>query len=361
MDENNKKEINNIIEKKEYTDNNVEPVTDLVQPVTKSAEPVTESAEPVSEIVEPVTELVEPVTEIVEPVTEIVEPVTKSAEPVTKPAEPVTELTEPVTELVQPVTKLAEPLTKSAEPVTNFVQPVTNLVEPPTLFDHFKYNYPSLFWILLSIYCISNNFLFGLFSFIIVIFLAYLQHKDSHSTVNIFSILHHYHHNHNNFFSHFSQIILELGSITFPFLINYFLDKTILDPWIIIFFILFYSSIHNINYSLLHINSVHKLHHQLPSTNIGPDICDVIFGTKHPNDQHIENTNHYIPNIIIILFLIITLQKYWNINIYQPIMKQIFIYLLSFFFLFIISSSIYLWITIKPTFCNQTQSFCYPS
>ena len=60
-----------------------------------------------------------------------------------------------------------------------------------------------------------------------------------------------------------------------------------------------YITIHNINYTRLRVNNVHRLHHQSMNTNHGPDVCDIIFGTKSPLDTEVENTDHYIPNIII--------------------------------------------------------------
>ena len=72
-------------------------------------------------------------------------------------------------------------------------------------------------------------------------------------------------------------------------------------------FSLFYSSIHNINYSILHVNKIHENHHKDWTINYGPDICDVMYGTKE-NYEDLEDTSHYIPNLIICTFIAKILQ-----------------------------------------------------
>jgi hypothetical protein len=94
----------------------------------------------------------------------------------------------------------------------------------------------------------------------------------------------------------------------------------------LLFFTLFYSSVHNINYGYFHVNNVHSLHHKHPLTNIGPDICDVIFGTKNPLNESVENTNHYIPNILIITILILCVKYfYYSNDFFKKICKNLII------------------------------------
>ena len=175
--------------------------------------------------------------------------------------------------------------------------------------------------IFIAVYCISpDQFGKGLLTFFILFFLSYYIHIETHKKNNFFTILHRYHHENNNFFSHFLQYILEL-SFPVVFLIMYHLFGTIvLDKWIILFSTLFYSSIHNINYGCLRVNNVHRLHHEHVMTNNGPDLCDIMFGTKHPDDA-IENTDHYIPNVIIVTICILGL-KYMCLQ--EPIEKMLF-------------------------------------
>uniref|UniRef100_A0A6C0B9N3 Fatty acid hydroxylase domain-containing protein n=1 Tax=viral metagenome TaxID=1070528 RepID=A0A6C0B9N3_9ZZZZ len=177
--------------------------------------------------------------------------------------------------------------------------------------------------ILIAIYCITpNQYGKGILTYFILFFSSYYLHIESHKVDTIFTVLHRYHHDHTNLFSNLIQYSLEL-SIPTIFLIIYYISGTILlDKWIILFSTLFYSTIHNINYGYLHVNNVHTLHHEHVMTNIGPDLCDIIFGTKHPDDT-IENTNHYIPNVIIITIGILWLK---HMCLYEPFNTLFFKY-----------------------------------
>ena len=187
----------------------------------------------------------------------------------------------------------------------------------------------------------------GFITFFVLLLFAYFVHKMSHDYRNVFTILHHYHHENNNFFSHFSQILLELslGMLVIPF--YYYLGNKYVDIWTGLFFILFYSTIHNINYGQLRVNDVHFLHHKDIYTNIGPDVCDIAFGTKSSKNKEVENTNHYIPNIIIITFLIVFLKYICKNNKTKNVLIN-FVYIFMYIVLLIITiSSIYLYLTYK--------------
>ena len=219
-----------------------------------------------------------------------------------------------------------------------------NLSENIKVVNNLKENAPS--WILLlstiSIISYPNIFL-GIFTFFVFIFIAYFFHVVAHVHKNIFSIVHHYHHENDNFFSHFIQILLEL-SIPYPFVIvSYFFGVKILDPWIILYFMLFYCSVHNVNYSIFKVNGVHRLHHTEVNLNFGPDVCDVMFGTKHTSEDRVENTNHYIPNIIIITFIVLILKYVCRTEWVKDSLLIGLITLLSSGILILFFSSIILW------------------
>jgi cbb3-type cytochrome oxidase subunit 3 len=212
------------------------------------------------------------------------------------------------------------------------------------LLNTLRENYPSFLSMLIAIYILSyDNFLLGICTFIVAIYISYTQHRDSHKFKNIFTIIHHYHHENHDYLSHISQIILELTSLGIFYPLYLVFDTIFLNPWILIFFIIFYSSVHNINYSLLRVNNVHYLHHLCTTTNVGPDICDIIYNTKNPSDITVENTDHYIPNIIIATIIILILQYYWKIEDNKQTMLYIFSTILLVFLLFLIIISIYLW------------------
>lgn len=184
-----------------------------------------------------------------------------------------------------------------------------------TLFESIKENWLSWLFITISVLIISYpNFTIGYFTFFVLLFLAYIAHLLSHKTHNIFTVVHHYHHTHNNLLSYFSQILLEFLVPTMLMPLYFIFDTVYLNEWIILLFTMFYSSVHNINYGIFHVNEVHSLHHKFVYTNIGPDVCDVLFNTKNPKDTHVENTNHYIPNIIVGTIIVLIIQFFYNKN-----------------------------------------------
>jgi hypothetical protein len=191
-----------------------------------------------------------------------------------------------------------------------------------TVLRSIQTNYLSWIFLAVSVYILSYpNVLFAYVTFFILMFCAYFWHAMSHMNKYL-SIIHYYHHEHNNFFSHFSQMLIELSLGAFPFF-SYQAGYTFFDPWIVIFFTLFYTTIHNFNYGTLRVNNVHKEHHEELFCNLGPDICDVAFGTKSDRDTDVENTNHYIPNIIALTVLILFLQYICkNASIYKMIVQK---------------------------------------
>lgn len=133
---------------------------------------------------------------------------------------------------------------------------------------------------------------------------AYFVHRYSHKEYNFFTALHHYHHENNNWFAYFSQMMIELlfGLVVLPG--NY--GGYAMHPWATMLFTLVYSSVHNVNYGLLKVNGVHMRHHHNVNENIGPDVCDILFQTKH---EEAENTTHYIPNIILATVLTLFVKR----------------------------------------------------
>ena len=182
----------------------------------------------------------------------------------------------------------------------------------------------------------------GLFTFITLLFYSYFIHYIAHNIRNVFTIIHHYHHENNDFFAHISQILLE---ISFPsiFIPIYLLFDTIFfNPWVIGLYGFFYTTVHNVNYTILKVNNVHSRHHKNIFTNIGPDICDVIFNTKNEEDIAPENINHYIPNIIIGTIIVLTLKYMCQNQTIKTIFIDILIFFLIFSLIFLFISALYL-------------------
>ena len=165
-------------------------------------------------------------------------------------------------------------------------------------------------WIMWATYIIcvaivaSDDVLCGLGTVSSLIGSAYFVHRYSHKEVNFFTALHHYHHENNNWFAYFSQIMIELlfGLVVIPG--SY--AGYAMHPWATMLFVLVYSSVHNVNYGLLKVNEVHARHHDSVHENVGPDVCDILFQTKH---GEAENTTHYIPNIILAAAITFFLKK----------------------------------------------------
>ena len=223
-----------------------------------------------------------------------------------------------------------------------FFQP--NISKNITAYNNIKKNIVSWLLIGLTVSIISYpNILLGITTFFFFMFIAYFYHVVTHVHKNIFSIVHHYHHENDNLFSHFIQVVLEL-SIPYPFVMfSYLSDIPIFNPWIILYFMLFYCSVHNINYSIFKVNSVHRLHHKEVNVNFGPDICDILFGTKHSSEDCVENTKHYIPNILIITGIVLILQYLCRTAWVKDILVLGVINVLSLGIILLFVSSIILW------------------
>lgn len=221
-----------------------------------------------------------------------------------------------------------------------------------TVLESIKTNYLSWIFIILSIILVSHpSIIAGFITFFIFLFLSYFTHLFTHIDKNVFTILHHYHHDNDNFFSHFFQILYELSlsALVFPlyYFFNIYLTYDCINIWIGLLYTLFYLSVHNYNYGQLRINDVHYLHHKNMFTNIGPDICDIAFNTKNPYNEEVENTNHYIPNVILSTIFILFI-KYLCIDEHiKDWLLKIFSLIILLIFLFLSISSIYLYVNLK--------------
>ena len=234
------------------------------------------------------------------------------------------------------------------------------------ILESISLNYKSWILLFVCIYIIyPSNFIYSFLTYFIMMIIAHLFHYWSHLGNNNFgNCVHIYHHENTNWFSHFIQMNLEFIVLLFPIILKYYLSMfSFINEWIILFFYFLYTTVHNVNYSIFHINHVHELHHELLIKNMGPDLCDILFDTKYKPENGIENTDHYIPNILLATILILFMQYIWknsenndnsnnsdnsdnsensenNKNNYQEIYKKIF------GILFIISIIIHLYASI---------------
>ena len=222
-------------------------------------------------------------------------------------------------------------------------------------------NWKSWLCIHISLYLINDNSLFiGYINYFIILLFSYWSHYLLHwKYIYPLNIIHIYHHLHSNTFSHIIQIILEFVSLMFFIVIKHIfmygkIDLYFINEWNMILYYFFYTTVHNINYSIFRVNNVHKIHHEVLFKNMGPDICDIIFETKHNPDYEIENTDHYIPNIIGSTVIVFILKYLWNTKY-----KDIFIlsvklcFVTAFLFLFLLTTYIY------NIDCNENDKHIY--
>lgn len=191
-------------------------------------------------------------------------------------------------------------------------------------------NYKS--WVVTSfaLLFINNNILTSYISFAIMLFVVHIAHYVNHFDSSYpFNVVHLYHHNNNNMSSHLLQILLEFFSLLFILVLKYLIIFQygvnvfpFINDWTIVFCYFFYTTVHNINYSIFHVNKIHEIHHKTYMKNIGPDISDIIFGTKLNPETDIENTDHYIFNVIVSALIVLCLKYLFNKN---PILKYVFI------------------------------------
>lgn len=209
---------------------------------------------------------------------------------------------------------------------------------------------------LLFLFCIlvlsGSNFPKGILTFVVGFWWVWWAHYSAHKKRNVITVVHHYHHEHTNWFAHWIEIVLESQYLfMLPLLNESFLDN-LFDKWVIIMLVLYYITVHNYNYSVLHVNKTHELHHEDKFTNMGPDIVDVICGTKNQRnkdeDDYFEDIQHYTPNIIYATIVTIILKKLLKnkcIKFVFDILSYIILFVLT---IILIVASWYLWIFVEP-------------
>ena len=176
-------------------------------------------------------------------------------------------------------------------------------------------NYKSWIAIMCAVIMISTNISKSMFSFFYTVFIAYYFHLSCHvETSYPFNAVHSYHHTHSNYMAHILQIMLEFVSILSIVVINNTLNLNLFCIWSVILFYIFYTTVHNINYSIYHVNHIHEKHHEILLLNVGPDICDILFDTKLNPETDLENTDHYINNITVSAIIVYIIQQIYYKN-----------------------------------------------
>jgi hypothetical protein len=206
------------------------------------------------------------------------------------------------------------------------------------IYKSIKQNYIFYITILLCLYvftkCSHNksNFIYGIGSMIFITFYGYLIHYLSHFMGNTVSEIYKSYDNiftRNKYFDWFAKHLIYFGefhsrvhhdtSINKTYknialeIINNFITQgwaiivikyglNLVDNRVILLWALYYATVHNINYNMIH-PLTHKQHHMNNKTNYGIDIWDIIIGSKYDWDE-VETHNHTSINLILITAVI---------------------------------------------------------
>jgi len=90
----------------------------------------------------------------------------------------------------------------------------------------------------------------------------------------------------------------DFGMAISVLLLQWFTGVWIVPTSIILFYGIWYTSVHIINYSVIG-SPIHKDHHKNVGTNFGPDVLDHFFGTNHTSEK--EDLINMMPNAVVAL------------------------------------------------------------
>ena len=185
-------------------------------------------------------------------------------------------------------------------------------------------NYKSwiLYLVCSTIIC-DGSFLLGLVSFLYTYLACYAGHYLMHIDFfycNMYSLSHCHHHVNNETTGYLMNCITEFLTLANNIVLKYVLNEFeivnlfFIQPPMIFFLYFIYTTVHNINYGIFHVNEYHEIHHALPITNIGPDFYDLLFGSKNEKTQKSENIDHYIPNTLFAFILVMLGKELYKEN-----------------------------------------------
>ena len=150
-------------------------------------------------------------------------------------------------------------------------------------------------------------------------FYSYFIHILFHKIPHKYNLHLKYHHNSEQNSTKIGKIVsfiiefllVDVGVFFLLYLLQKLVNYELFPPILILYYGIIYVTVHNINYSILHIGN-HTKHHfgqrgnaslnlfegdnELLTTNYGPDTIDHLLGTNH--DNVVENMFHNIPNIL---------------------------------------------------------------
>jgi hypothetical protein len=226
-------------------------------------------------------------------------------------------------------------ISNNSIPATFYVNDSKQVI---AIYKSIKQNYIFYITILLCLYiftqCSHNksNFMYGIGSMIFITFYGYAIHYLSHFMGNTVSELYKSYDNiftRNKYFDWFANHLIYFGefhsrvhhdtdinktykNIALEFINNLitqggaiiFLKYALkfIDNRVILLWALYYATVHNINYNMIH-PLTHKQHHLNNKTNYGIDIWDIVIGSKYDWNE-VETHNHTAINLIVIAIVI---------------------------------------------------------
>jgi hypothetical protein len=179
---------------------------------------------------------------------------------------------------------------------------------------------------------INKNILRAIITGTLLYLWAYLIHIGAHN-IFPFTFFHSFHHDDKINKTWYAELIETFVNIfgsgglslaIFNIIIEKIFGLTLLDNHVLLLTTFLYTSFHMLNYHILKVPT-HIHHHKDVNTNFGPDIMDILFETKKDGDN-IEDMNHGIVNILIILSLIL-ITKDTKFDLINNLKKLIFRFL----------------------------------
>jgi hypothetical protein len=189
------------------------------------------------------------------------------------------------------------------------------------LIKYFNYNYGGLFILILCSTLISfytdKEYFKGLFSLWLSSLVIWYGHYRLHKYPDLpLSKFHSWTH-HSPFAKTYTGKFLELGLVEiFGFgggllwllvlLVHKYTNKYYLNPYVIIWYTLAVSLVHEFYYHSQNTKTIHTLHHENEMVNFQPDIWDIVLKTKDNNaDMEDETSVALFMFVWCIIFLLI--------------------------------------------------------
>lgn len=208
-------------------------------------------------------------------------------------------LTDEITRFIRSLDRIMD------EYITNDIPKLcakTNLI-----YKSITHNYKTYIAFILVPYLLTpSTMLSGYITTLMGLIYVYGGHVFYHNPLStVFYFVHTWHHDHADSASIYQEVIMEmvgLATIIMWLTVYYNIGEIqyVYNPYIIIFYCIFYPIAHFFNYTYLATNDNHQQHHRHMNVNFFPDICDIVFNTKYDiKNSTIENTDHLIPTVIV--------------------------------------------------------------